>query len=188
MAMADKKLSKESKNEFLEVLKSRFLEHSARHEGISWDDVAERIENNPEKLWSLWQMEETGGEPDRGKVDSQTGQYIFYDCSSETPAGRRNLCYDYAALVGRKKHPPQNSADRVAREIGIFMLDEEEYAYLQTLGEFDLKTSSWLVTPDDVRKNGGAIFGDRRYDRVFTYHNGADSYYGARGFRGSLRV
>lgn len=186
--MIEKALSEVAKEELLAVLKSRFLEHPERHKGVAWEDVETRLSASSKKLWSLSQMEETGGEPDVVMVDNKTGEFIFFDCSPETPAGRRNLCYDYAALVGRKNHPPQNSADRVAREIGITMLNEEEYAYLQTLGEFDLKTSSWLVTPDSVRRLGGALFGDRRYDMVFTYHNGADSYYGVRGLRGSLRV
>lgn len=175
--------------DIISVLKERFNAHPERHEGISWDYVSERLKNAPEaKIRSLEAMEDTGGEPDVVMVDSETGQVVFYDCSPQTPEGRRNLCYDYAALVGRKKHPPADSADRVAKNIGIRILDEEEYAFLQTLGEFDTKTSSWLSTPSAVRKLGGAIFGDRRYNRVFTYHNGADSYYGVRGFRGSLYV
>lgn len=172
--------------ELIQVLKERFESHMARHKGLEWTKVEEKLKDNTDKLWSLFQMEETGGEPDVVGYDNSL--YIFYDCSSESPKGRRSVCYDNEALEDRKKFKPQNSAICMASDMGIEILTKNEYMELQKLGEFDLKTSSWLKTPSDIRKLGGAIFGDRRYDTVFIYHNGADSYYGSRGFRGSLRV
>ena len=159
-----------------------------RHKGLEWAGVQSRLEANTEKLWSLNEMEKTGGEPDVVGRDKKTGEYIFYDCSAESPKGRRSLCYDRAALDSRKENKPKNSALDLAAAIGIEILTEEEYRALQKLGSFDLKTSSWVKTPADIRKLGGALFCDRRYDTVFVYHNGAESYYAARGFRGSLKV
>lgn len=181
-------LSPEQRAELLAALRTRFEKNPARHPGLAWDDVSSRLEAHPEKLWSLVEMERTGGEPDLVGQDLSTHEYLFFDCSPETPAGRRNLCYDRKALEGRKNFPPENSAVDLAESMGIDLLTEEQYRFLQTLGEFDLKTSSWLLTPKGIRKHGGAIFGDRRYDAVFIYHNGADSYYAVRGFRGVLRV
>lgn len=183
-----KVLSEEQREELLSTLKERFEKHMNRHEGLDWANVEAKLQANPEKLWSLNEMEITGGEPDVVGYDQETDEYVFYDCSPETPKGRRSICYDREALEARKKHKPENSAMDMANEMGIEMLTEEEYRQLQTLGEFDKKTSSWVQTPANIRKLGGAIFCDRRYDTVFTYHNGADSYYGVRGFRGSLRV
>ena len=174
--------------ELLEILKARFEKNMARHAGLDWIDVQTGLETNLEKLQPLHEMESTGGEPDVVGRDEQSGEIIFYDCSTESPIGRRNLCYDREALEARKEHKPANSVLDMAAEMGIEILDEGEYRALQTLGEFDLKTSSWVLTPMKIRKLGGAIFCDRRYDTVFTYHNGASSYYGARGFRGKLRV
>jgi len=159
-----------------------------RHEGVEWDKVEAKLEANPAKLWSLSEMERTGGEPDVVGSDKKTGEYIFYDCSAESPKGRRSVCYDRAALEARKEHKPADSAIDMAAAMGIEILTEEQYRALQKLGAFDLKTSSWIMTPAAIRKLGGALFCDRRYDTVFTYHNGADSYYAARGFRGSLSV
>jgi len=181
-------LSTEQAEALIGVLQDRFEKHMERHKGLTWQQVQARLEANPDSLWSLQQMEQTGGEPDVVGMDEKTGEVIFFDCPPESPAGRRSTCYDQEALDARKANKPETSAMQMAVEMGIALLDEEEYHYLQGLGEFDLKTSSWLLTPPAVRKLGGAIFGDRRYDRVFIYHNGADSYYGARGFRGSLRV
>lgn len=181
-------LSPELKNEMLQTLKTRFAGNIPRHAGLEWSSVQARLEAEPVKLWSLYEMERSGGEPDVVGWDEKTGEILFFDCSPETPAGRCNLCYDRAALDGRKEHKPENSAMDAAGAMGIVILSEEQYRHLQTLGKFDTKTSSWLLTPPEIRKLGGAIFGDRRYDHVFTYHNGADSYYGGRGFRGSLRV
>jgi hypothetical protein len=172
----------------LETLEARFEENPARHEGISWDDVRERLKAAGEKLWSLAEMERTGGEPDVVAVDGETGECVFFDCVKESPAGRRSLCYDREALDARKKNKPQGSAVEAAASLGGELLTEAEYRDLQELGEFDTKTSSWLRTPPAVRERGGAIFGDCRYGRVFIYHNGAESYYAARGFRCSLRV
>jgi hypothetical protein len=183
-----KDVTDESREKLLSTLKTRFESYMQRHEGLEWSDVQDRLEANPEKIWSLNKMEETGGEPDVVGYDKETKEFIFFDCSAETPDGRRNVCYDHEALEARKKYPPEDSALNMAEMIGIELLTEEEYFYLQKLGEFDTKTSSWLKTPLEVRKHGGAIFGDRRFGRVFVYHNGADSYYGARGFRGSIRV
>ena len=169
-------------------LKTRFEENRSRHKGVEWAKVRSRLDANPGKLWSLSEMERTGGEPDVIGHDAKTGEYLFYDCSPESPAGRRSVCYDREALDSRKEHKPANSAMEMADGMGIELLTEDEYRALQKLGEFDLKTSSWIVTPPDIRKLGGALFCDRRYDHVFVYHNGASSYYAARGFRGSLRV
>ena len=170
------------------TLQKRFEENMHRHAGIEWAKVQTKLEANDEKLWSLSEMERTGGEPDVIRLDKTTGEFIFYDCSEESPKGRRSLCYDPAALEYRKEHKPKDSAVNMAAAMGIELLTEEEYWELQQLGEFDLKTSSWLRTPPEVRKLGGAIFGDRRFGRIFTYHNGAESYYAARAFRGSLRI
>ncbi len=181
-------LSPETRQTLLETLEKRFAENPARHKGVTWTAVAKRLDAHPEKLASLAEMERTGGEPDVVGKDPKTGAYLFVDCSPQSPAGRQSLCYDRAALESRKKFKPKNSAMDVAEEIGIELLTEEEYAELQKLGEFDTKSSSWLKTPPEIRKLGGAIFGDRRFGRVFTYHNGAESYYSGRGFRGVLRV
>jgi hypothetical protein len=183
-----KQLSVEQREELLGVLKARFEKNTNRHNGLAWSNVQVKLDTNPEKLWSLNEMESTGGEPDVVGQYKKTGEILFYDCSAETPKDRRNLCYDRAALDTRKEHRPENSAMDMAAAMGIELLTEEEYRALQELGSFDTKTSSWLKTPAEIRKLGGAIFGDRRYDHVFIYHNGADSYYGVRGFRGSLRV
>ncbi len=183
-----KELSPEQRDELLGILKARFEKNKNRHKGLEWAKVQAKLEANPEKLWVLDEMEVTGGEPDVVGLDKKTGEFIFYDCSAESPKGRRSLCYDREALEARKAHKPANSAVDMAAEMGIELLDEEQYRALQELGKFDVKTSSWVATPTDIRKLGGAIFGDWRFGRVFIYHNGADSYYGARGFRGSLRV
>jgi hypothetical protein len=182
-----KELSPELREEILGTLKARFEKYPNRHRGIAWLDVQARLEAHPEKLWSLNEMERTGGEPDVVGLDELTGEFIFFDCSAESPAGRRNVCYDRAALDARKEYKPGNSALDLADEMGIELLTEAQYRELQKLGKFDTKTSSWVQTPPEIRKLGGAIFCDRRYEHVFTYHNGADSYYAARGFRGSLR-
>ncbi len=181
-------LSAEEQKELIKTLKTRFEKNPKRHENIQWEDVQKKLESNPEKLWSLNEMERTDGEPDVVGYDKKTDEYHFADCSAESPKGRRSLCYDRDALNSRKEHKPVNSAIDLANEIGIEILDEEQYRQLQTLGNFDLKTSSWLKTPDNIRKLGGAIFCDKRYDTVFLYHNGAESYYAARGFRGVLKV
>ena len=187
-AMPKKNLSSEDREELLNELKERFEKNMHRHKGVNWADVRSKLEASPEKLWSLAEMERTGGEPDVVGFDKKTGEYIFFDCSAETPAGRRSLCYDREALDSRKQHKPENDAVSVAAAMGVELLTEEQYRDLQKLGEFDLKTSSWIKTPGDVRSLGGALFCDRRYGRVFTFHNGAESYYGARAFRGCLRV
>ena len=183
-----KQLSPEQHEELLSILKTRFEKHADRHKGLKWADVQARLEANPEKLGSLHEMEMTGGEPDIVSVDKKTGEYIFYDCSAESPKGRRSVCYDPEALASRKEHKPAHSAIGMAAEMGIELLTEEEYRTLQQVGKFDAKTSSWVKTPAAIRKLGGAVFCDWRYGHVFMYHNGAESYYGARGFRGSLRV
>lgn len=183
-----KKLSPAQQEELLHTLKIRFEKNMHRHKGITWDKVQAKLEASPGKLWSLDDMEVTGGEPDVVGYDKKTGEYIFYDCAAESPKDRRSICYDGEALASRKEHKPKNSAIDMAREMGIELLTEEEYRELQTLGRFDTKTSSWVKTPPAIRKLGGALFCDRRYDHVFVYHNGAESYYAARGFRGSLRV
>lgn len=176
------------REDLLRTLKTRFERHTTRHAGLEWTDVQARLEAHPEKLWSLHEMESTGGEPDVVGYDDETGEYIFYDCSPESPNGRRSMCYDREGLESRKAHKPENNAIDMAATMGIELLTEAQYRALQELGEFDTKTSSWIKTPAEIRKRGGALFCDRRYDHVFVYHNGADSYYGARGFRGALRV
>lgn len=183
-----RELSPEQRADLLRVLQARFEKNMLRHNGLKWADVQARLEAHPEKLWSFNEMESSGGEPDVIGFDQKTGEIIFYDCSAESPKGRRNVCYDREALEARKEFKPANSALDLAAAMGIEILSEEEYRDLQKLGKFDTKTSSWLKTPPAIRKLGGAIFGDRRYDHVFIYHNGADSYYAARGFRGALRV
>jgi hypothetical protein len=181
-------LPPEQRGALLRTLKARFEKHMNRHPGLQWPAVQARLEANPEKLWSLHEMERTGGEPDVVGHDKTTGEYVFYDCSAESPKGRRSVCYDREALEARKEHKPKNSATDMAADMGIEILTEAQYRELQTLGDFDTKTSSWVETPPDIRARGGAIFCDRRYDHVFTYHNGAESYYAARAFRGALRV
>jgi hypothetical protein len=183
-----KELSLKQTEELLEKLKARFEKNTNRHKGMEWGKVLARLKTNTEKRWSLNEMEKTGGEPDVVAFDKKTGEYIFYDCSAESPAGRRSFCYDRAALESRKEHKPKNSVIDAAAEMGINLLTEEEYRTLQKLGSFDAKTSSWIKTPENIRKLGGAVFCDFRYGTVFLYHNGAESYYAARGFRGSLRV
>lgn len=183
-----KKLITKQQEELLQTLKSRFEKHPERHQGTSWADVLKRVEAAPDKLWALFQMEETGGEPDVVGFDDKSGKYLFVDCSAESPKNRRSLCYDHEALESRKKHKPDDSAVSMATKMGVELLTEEQYMELQQLGDFDLKTSSWLHTPGEIRKLGGAIFGDKRFGRTFIYHNGAESYYGARGFRGALYV
>jgi hypothetical protein len=182
------KLSTEASEALLEVLRIRFEKNMSRHKGLDWDKIEAKLEANAEKLWSLDEMERTEGEPDVVGYDKKTDEYIFYDCADESPKGRRSICYDHEALEKRKENKPKDSAVNMAAEMGIEILNEEEYKELQKLGKFDAKTSSWIKTPSDVRKLGGAIFSDFRYNTVFVYHNGADSYYAARGFRGSLRV
>ncbi|MDQ0155787.1 DUF4256 domain-containing protein [Robertmurraya andreesenii] len=181
-------LSPEQQEDLLSVLKVRFEKNMNRHEGLEWAKIQAKLEANPDKLWSLNEMEQTGGEPDVVGYDEKKDEYIFYDCSAESPKGRRSVCYDREALESRKKHKPENSAIDMATSMGIELLSEEQYRELQKLGNFDMKTSSWVQTPSDIRELGGALFCDRRYGQVFLYHNGADSYYAARGFRGSLRV
>ncbi|MDX5474791.1 MAG: DUF4256 domain-containing protein [Bacillaceae bacterium] len=188
MTKTHSEVSPEQLDVLLTTLKDRFEKNKNRHEALEWAQVQTKLEANPSKVWSLFEMERTGGEPDVVGYDNNTGEYIFYDCSTESPKGRRSLCYDREALEARKKHKPENSAVDMATAMGIELLTEEQYRELQKLGNFDLKTSSWVKTPDYIRKLGGAIFCDRRYDTVFMYHNGADSYYAARGFRGSLKV
>jgi hypothetical protein len=183
-----KKLPASQQQELLTILQTRFEKNMARHKGIDWAKVQEKLEANPAKLWSLNEMEITEGEPDVIGFDKKANEYLFADCSAETPKGRRNVCYDHEALEARKEHKPGDSAVNMATEMGIELLTEEEYRNLQELGQFDLKTSSWVRTPAPIRKLGGALFCDRRYDHVFTYHNGAQSYYAVRGFRGILRV
>jgi hypothetical protein len=188
MKKTRKELSSKERDNLLEVLKTRFEKNVHRHKGIQWAKVQTRLDANPDKLWSLFQMEQSEGEPDVVGVDKKTGQFIFFDCSPESPKGRRSLCYDRQALDSRKEHKPADSALDLAEAMGVEVLNEEQYRELQALGNFDLKTSSWLTTPPAIRKLGGAIFGDRRYDHVFIYHNGAESYYAARGFRAALTV
>jgi hypothetical protein len=183
-----KELSPEKREELLRALKARFEKNMNRHKGLEWAKVQAKLEANTEKLWSLNEMERTGGEPDVVGYDKETGEYIFYDCSAESPSGRRSVCYDHEALESRKAHKPENTAIDMAAAMGIELLTEKQYRELQKLGNFDAKTSSWVKTPFDIRKLGGAIFCDFRFGNVFVYHNGADSYYAARGFRGSLGV
>tara|TARA_R110002020_G_scaffold9874_14_gene38436 strand:+ start:4489 stop:5055 length:567 start_codon:yes stop_codon:yes gene_type:complete len=188
MTKNNKQLIAQQSKEILEILKTRFEKNMKRHTAIKWLKVQEKLEANPEKIWSLYQMEKTDGEPDVIGFDKKTNEYIFYDCSAESPKGRRSLCYDNEALEARKEHKPKNSAVGMATEMGIELLTEKQYRELQQLGKFDIKTSIWLNTPENIRKLGGAIFGDFRFDTVFIYHNGAQSYYAGRGFRGALRV
>jgi Protein of unknown function (DUF4256) len=183
-----KELPPKQSEELLNTLKARFEKNINRHKGLEWAKVLAKLLANKEKLWSLDEMEITGGEPDVVGHDKKTGEYIFYDCSAESPKGRRSVCYDHEALESRKEHKPENSAVEMATDMGIELLSEEQYRELQKLGNFDTKTSSWVITPAAIRKLGGALFCDRRYNTVFVYHNGAESYYAARGFRGSLRV
>jgi len=183
-----RKLSAEQSKELLSILKKRFEQNMNRHKGIAWAAVEARLKGNAAKLWSLNEMEQTGGEPDVVGYDKKTGEYLFYDCSPETPQGRRSICYDPEALESRKEHKPANSAIGMAEDMGIEILTEAQYRDLQKLGKFDTKTSSWVKTPADIRKLGGALFCDWRYGHVFLYHNGAESYYAARGFRGALRA
>ena len=190
--MAKSKGSKElgpgQQKELLNTLKTRFTKNMHRHKGLEWSKIEAKLESNPAKLWSLYQMEETGGEPDVVGFDKKTGEFIFYDCTPESPKGRRSVCYDPEALASRKEHKPKDSAINMATNMGIELLTEEQYRELQELEAFDTKTSSWIKTPPAIRKLGGALFCDRRYEQVFLYHNGAESYYAARAFRGSLRV
>ncbi len=188
MSKTNKKLSAEQRKELLTLLKTRFEKNMSRHKGIDWENVQAKLEAKPAKLWSLYEMERTEGEPDVVGYDKKSGEYIFYDCCAESPKARRSICYDHEALEARKEHKPANSAIQMAEDMGVEVLNEEQYRELQKLGKFDTKTSSWIVTPPAIRKLGGAIFADYRYGQVFVYHNGADSYYGARGFRGVLRV
>jgi Protein of unknown function (DUF4256) len=181
-------LTSKQGEELIAVLKNRFEKNINRHRGIEWKKVEAKLKANAEKLWTLNEMENSGGEPDVADYDKKTGEFIFYDCSEESPKGRRSFCYDREALESRKEHKPKNNVLDSAAEMGIELLTEDQYRGLQKLGEFDLKSSSWVKTPDNIRKPGGAVFCDRRYDTVFLYHNGADSYYAARGFRGLLRV
>ena len=183
-----KKLSPTQREKLLETLKARFEKKPNRHKGVAWAEVQSKLESNPQKLWSLNEMERTGGEPDVVAHDKKTGEYLFYDCSAESPHGRTNLCYDREALDARKEHKPKNSVIDVAAAMGIELLTEEQYFELQNIGSFDAKSSSWVKTPPEVRKLGGALYCDRRYGRVFVGHNGAQSYYSGRGFRGLLRV
>jgi len=186
--MPKKNLSPKQGEELLKTLKARFEKNMNRHKGIEWTKVETKLKKSTDKLWSLNEMERTGGEPDVVGYDKSSGEYIFYDCSAESPDGRRSVCYDREALESRKEHKPKDSAVNMASTMGIELLTEEQYREMQKLGKFDLKTSSWVKTPADIRKLGGAIFCDRRYDKVFTYHNGAESYYAARGFRGVMKV
>jgi hypothetical protein len=183
-----KELLPEQREELLKTLKDRFEKNMNRHKGLEWAKVQAKLEASPERLWSLDDMETTGGEPDVVGYDQKTGEYIFYDCAAESPKGRRSICYDHEALESRKEHKPGNSAIGMATEMGIEILDEEQYRELQQFGKFDTKTSSWIKTPAGIRKLGGGIFADYRYGTIFVYHNGAESYYAARGFRGALRV
>lgn len=186
--MKKQELSSKLSKELLTTLNKRFLKNTDRHKGLEWSKVQTKLEAHSQKMWSLYEMERTGGEPDVVEFDKKTGEFIFYDCAAESPSGRRSLCYDDDALQSRKENKPKNSAINMATEMGIELLTEDQYRALQELGPFDRKTSSWVKTPKKIRELGGAIFCDRRYDTIFMYHNGAESYYAARGFRGSLRV
>jgi hypothetical protein len=183
-----KKLTASERDHLLSTLKERFEKNMQRHKGISWNQVEARLNEQQDKLWSLQAMEATGGEPDVVQLDKKSGAFVFFDCAAESPAGRRSLCYDEAALDARKENKPAGSAVGLAAAMGIELLTEEQYRFLQQTGAYDLKTSSWIETPPAIRKLGGALFGDRRYDAVFIYHNGVQSYYGARGFRGSVTI
>ena len=183
-----KKLPASQQEDLLKTLKTRFEKNMKRHKGLDWSKVQAKLESHPDKLWSLNEMEITGGEPDVVVYDKKSGEFVFYDCAAESPKGRRSICYDDEALKSRKENKPDDSAINMANDMGVEILSEEEYRELQELGEFDLKTSSWVKTPSAIREKGGAIFCDRRYNHVFTYHNGAESYYAARGFRGKLKV
>lgn len=185
---SEKELSSDQREKLLKVLESRFEKNMNRHKDLKWSEIQAKLEANPDKFWSLNEMERTGGQPDVVGQDKNTGEYIFFDCSPESPKGRRKVCYDREALESKKKHKPKNNAIDMAEAMGIELLTKEQYQELQELGNFDTKTSSWLKTPDEIRDLGGAIFGDFRYDTVFVYHNGAQSYYASRGFRGSLKV
>jgi hypothetical protein len=186
--MANLTLSKKQREEILKALRSRFEKNLSRHKGLEWSEVQAKLEANAEKLWSLSEMERTGGEPDLVGYDKKTGEYIFYDCSEESPKGRRSLCYDREALDSRKENKPKGSAMGLAVAMGVELLTEEQYRELQKLGNFDTKTSSWVKTPSEIRELGGALFCDRRFNTVFLYHNGAETYYAARGFRGALKI
>lgn len=186
--MSNKQLQPQQREELISTLKARFEKNKQRHKGLEWDKIQAKLEANAEKLWSLNEMEVSGGEPDVVDYESEADVYIFYDCSAESPKGRRSLCYDRDALNSRKEYKPENSAVDMAEAMGIELLTDNQYRELQQLGNFDLKTSSWVKTPNNIRKLGGAIFCDRRYDTIFVYHNGAESYYAARGFRGMLKV
>lgn len=188
MKHSKKQWQSEQGKALMDILKTRFEKNNDRHKGLEWAKVQAKLEAAPDKLWSLEQMEETGGEPDVVSYDKKTGEYVFYDCSPESPKGRRSVCYDHQALEARKEHKPANSAVQMAADMGIELLTETQYRELQQLGEFDIKTSSWVLTPPNIRKLKGALFCDRRYNTVFVYHNGAESYYAARGFRGVLKV
>jgi hypothetical protein len=188
MEKQNRELSPQQREELLRTLKVRFEKNMSRHKDLEWANVEAKLKGNTEKLWSLNEMERTGGEPDVVGHDNKTSEYIFYDCSAESPKGRRSICYDHEALESRKEHKPENSAVDMAAFMGIELLTEEQYRELQKLGNFDAKTSNWVKTPSEIRELGGAIFVDYRYGNVFVYHNGAESYYGVRGFRGSLRV
>jgi hypothetical protein len=188
MPLSKRKLSPAQRENILKALQDRFQKNMSRHANVEWGKVRSKLEANTDKLWSLNEMERTGGEPDVVGHDTKTGEYIFYDCSAESPQGRRSLCYDRRALESRREHRPKSSALDMSTAMGIELLTEDQYRELQQLGTFDLKTSSWVQTPEDIRELGGALFCDRRYNTVFLYHNGAESYYAARGFRGSLRV
>ena len=185
---AKKKITTAQRDELLETLKLRFEQNPQRHRGLKWEPLQAKLEANPDKLWSLHEMERTGGEPDVVGLDKATNEYLFYDCSPESPQGRRSVCYDREGWESRKEHRPDNNAIDMAADMGIELLTEEQYRDLQKRGEFDTKTSSWIKTPEEIRKLGGALFGDRRFNHVFVYHNGAQSYYAVRAFRGSLRV
>jgi hypothetical protein len=186
--MSKKLLTSEQTQEIIQILKERFVKNNHRHSELDWAQVLVKLESNPSKLWSLNEMELSGGEPDVVAYDKSTNEFTFFDCAIETPKGRRSICYDHEALESRKEFKPKNSAINMCEEMGVEILTEEQYRFLQTLGKFDLKTSSWVKTPENIRLLGGALFCDRRYETVFTYHNGADSYYGVRSFRASLKV
>jgi len=186
--MTTTKLTADQKETFIDILRRRFEKNMHRHPEIKWGHVKDRLSKNDEKLQAIYNMETTEGEPDVVGEDAETGDYLYYDCSKESPKGRRSICYDKKALLARKKYPPKNNAEELAQEIGIEILSEDEYRFLQNIESFDTKTSSWIKTPERIRNLGGALFADFRYETVFIYHNGADSYYGARGFRGSLRL